>query len=219
MPFCAAAREACDVRERRHPVRASLVPVGSHQRLEEVVHPLTAHPLRIEILEGVQEAVDSELGNPHRVENGEVRCLSVRHRVRQCLMQCRERHGEEVHLDIVVGGVKDQLPPRAFRDDDPNLGLVWTAAEPVRVDERAAAPVANDDPFLGELRQSAADRRPADSELLTELVLGREAVNRPVAAAQDLLQEERLELVVERDWLLGIDRHHAARFATHAWQT
>jgi hypothetical protein len=41
-------------------------------------------------------------------------------------------------------------------------------------------------------------------------VLGRQTLARAVAPAEDLLEEERLQLVVERDRLLGIDRHLGA---------
>jgi glycogen debranching enzyme len=64
--------------------------------------------------------------------------------------------------------------------------------------------------LVGELRERTAHGRPADAVLLAELVLGGETVIRAVATTEDLLEEERLQLVVERDRLLGIDRHLGA---------
>jgi len=65
--------------------------------------------------------------------------------------------------------------------------------------------VAEDHALVGELREGAADGCPADVVLLAELVLGRQAVTRAVAPAEDLLEEQGLELEVERDRLCRID--------------
>ena len=94
------------------------------------------------------------------------------------------------------------MSPRSLRNDYPHLGLVWAAPEPVWVDERPPAPVAEDHALVCELRERAAHRRSTDAVLLAELMLRRQPVSRSVPAAQNLLQEERLELVVERDRLL-----------------
>ena len=155
----------------------------------------------------MQEPVHGEFRDPDRVEDGKIGRLPVRNRVGQRLVQRREGNRDQVDLDVVGGGVADQLSPRAFRDDDAHLRLVGAAAQPVRVDERPAAPMAQDDPFLGELRERAGHGCSADPILLAELVLGGEPVAGAVPTAENLLEEERLQLVVERDRLLGIDRH------------
>jgi hypothetical protein len=158
----------------------------------------------------VQEAVDGELRDPDRIEDGKVGGLPVGDRMGQRLVERRQRHGHEVDLNVVRSGVVDELAPGAFGDDDAHLGLVGAPAQPVRIHERPAATVAEDHAFVRELREGAAHGRPADPVLVAELVFGRETVARAVAAAENLLQEERLQLVVERDRLLGIDRHLGA---------
>ena len=79
--------------------------------------------------------------------------------------------------------------------------------EPVRVDEGAATPVAEDDSLLRELRQRACDGRPADRVLRAELMLRREPLLHAVATAENLLEQQRLQLVVERNRLRRVDRH------------
>src|SRR4029453_8666927 len=62
-------------------------------------------------------------------------------------------------------------------------------------------------PLGGQLRQGPGDRRPTDAVALAQLVLGGEPPVRPVAALQDLLEQQRLELEVDRYGQLGIDGH------------
>jgi hypothetical protein len=63
-----------------------------------------------------------------------------------------------------------------------------------------------DHALLGELGESPADRRSADRVALAELVLGREPLAGAVGAGQDLLQQKRLQLEVERDRLARVDQ-------------
>jgi hypothetical protein len=66
-----------------------------------------------------------------------------------------------------------------------------------------------DHTLLHQLRESPVDRSPADTVSGAQLVLGRKALPGSVATAQDLLQQQRLELEVDRDRLLRIDCHSA----------
>ena len=129
----------------------------------------------VQVLECVEEPRRRELGRPDGVEHGEVGRLSFRDRVGQRLVQPRSRDGDDVNLDRSLGAVPDHPRPRAFLGhDDADLGLIGSPAEPVRVHERPAPPVPEDHAFLGELRERAAHRRPADLVAVAELVLGRE---------------------------------------------
>src|SRR6516165_3460631 len=58
------------------------------------------------------------------------------------------------------------------------------------------------------------DRGPAQAEPLAQLVLSGQATVRPVDAAQDLLGEQSLELVVDRDWLVSGQIHTVMM---HSW--
>jgi hypothetical protein len=63
-------------------------------------------------------------------------------------------------------------------------------------------------PWVGEpLAQRPGDRRPADPMPFAQLVLGGEASIQPVVAFQDRLDQQRLELEVDRYRQRGIDRH------------
>ena len=68
--------------------------------------------------------------------------------------------------------------------------------------------MAQDHALVGELRERAAHRGPAELVAIAELVLGRQPVGGGrVVTAQDLFEEQRLQLEVERNRLLRIDRH------------
>ena len=188
--------------------RPALVPVGGDERAEEVHLVLVSHPGVVQILEGIEEPGGGELRRPDRVEDREVRRLPFRDGMGQRLVQRRSRDGDDVDLDRSVGAVPDHPRPGAFLGHHhANLGLVGPPVEPMRVDERPTAPVPENDALLGELRQRAAHRCPADLVAVAELVLGGELSVPPVDAAEDLLQKHRLQLEVEGNRLVRIDRH------------
>jgi hypothetical protein len=181
--------ESGDVRERRDTERLPVVAICLHERLEEVALVLVSEPLGVEILEREEETVDRELGDPHRVEDREIRRLPFRDRMCQDLVQGRKRDGDKVDLNLLGGGVEDQLSPWPLGDYDAHLGLVRPAAKPVRVHKCSAPSVPEYDPLLGELRQGTADGCPRDRILLAELMLGRKPIRRPVTTAEDLLEK------------------------------
>ena len=169
---------------------------------------LVPDPVLVEVFERVEEAGRRELGRPDGVDHGEVRRDALGHRMSEHLMEGFAWNREDADLVVLPRRVADHVRPRAFRrDDDADLRLIGSAAQPVRVHERPAAPVAQDDPFLGELGERAGHGCPADPVPIAQLVLGRQTVLRPVAPAEDLLQKQRLELEVDRDRLCRIDRH------------
>lgn len=59
----------------------------------------------------------------------------------------------------------------------------------------------------GQVSQRMGDRGPAQAEPLAQLMLGGQAAVRPVGAAQDLLGEQGLELLVQRDRLVSCQIH------------
>ena len=108
-------------------------------------------------------------------------------------------HPDDVQVGA-VGGVADQLLPRAVGgNDDADLRVVAAAAEPQRVDEGAAAAVAQDHALGGQLGQRAIDRCAADAVELAQLVLGRQAIVRAVPPFEDPVDDQRLELLVDRN--------------------
>ena len=171
----ASVPEPRDVGERGDAERPPVVPVRGDESIEEVDLVLVAYPLLVEILERIEKARGCELGGPDRVEHGKVGRLTLGDRMRQRLVECGSGHGDDVHLDLRGRAFPDHPRPRPFlRNHDPDLRLVGTSSQPVRVDERAATPMAQDHPFLGELRERAAHRRAADPVAVTQLVLGRQ---------------------------------------------
>jgi hypothetical protein len=164
-------------------------------------------PVAVDVLEGIEKAGDRELGNPDGVDDGDVRGLPLGDRVSEHVVEGRKRHGDGVHLDPARRRVANHLAPDALRDHDAHLRLVGPAPQPVGVHEGPPAAVAEDHPLLGELGERAAHRRATDPVVVTELVLGREPVAGSVAAFEDLLQQQRLQLEVERDRLRGVDCH------------
>ena len=201
--------EPARVGKRRDAESLALVPVRPHERLEEVDLVLVAHPVLVHLLECVDEPGGRELGRPHGVEHCQIRREALGDRVRERLMERLERHLDDADLVSVAGGIPNHPCPRAFRrHDHPDLGLVGSAAEPVWIDERPSPPVTEDDALVSELRERPAHRGSAELVTRAELVLGRQPVVRAaVMTTQDLLQEERLQLEVEGDRLLRIDRH------------
>ena len=190
--------------------RAGLIAAGCDERLEEVGLELLANPPLVQLLEGEEEACACELGDPHGVDDGEIRGLSFRHRVRDDPVEVGSWDRDDVDLDVVRSCLADHGSPRTLRDDDAYLPQARATRDPVRVDERAAPPVPQHHALLGELGESADSRRSADAEALAELVLRRQPVSWAVLPAQDRLQEERLQLEVEGDRLLSVD-HRVAR--------
>src|SRR5215216_9643 len=94
----------------------------------------------------------------------------------------------------------------------------WKASpsEPVQFDTTRRSPDASPGGGVGsppplspppQLGQRPGHRRPADPVPLAQLVLGGKPPVRPVAAIQDLLEQQRLELEVDRYGQLGIDGH------------
>ena len=170
---------------------------------------LVPEPILIEVVELAQKAVGGELRDPDGVEYREIRRLPLGDCMRQDLMERPQRHRDQVDLKLVRSGVAEEISPRPLRDDDSNLRLIRPPREPMRIDEGSPPPMTEDDALICELRQRAADRRSADRVLVAQLVLGRQAGLRAVATAENLLEEQRLELVVDRDRLRVINRHPA----------
>ena len=167
-------QQADDVRERRDGVCPPAIAVGCDERSEEVHLVLVADPAFIDVLERVDEARLGELGKPHRVEEREVGRLALGHSVGQELVERGPRNRDDADADRGRGGSRaDHGLPWPFRDDDAHFGPVARTPQPVWVDERPVAALANEHAFLGELGERAADRRPADPEAATQLVLGR----------------------------------------------
>ncbi len=154
---------------------------------------LVAYPHLVHLLEGVDEPGGRELGRPDGVQHCQVRGQALGDRVRERLMERLEGDLDDADLVSVAGGIPDHPRPWAFcRHDDADLGLVRSATEPVRIDERPSPPVAEDHPLVCELRERAAHRSPAELVPVAELVLGRQPVVRAaVVATQDLLQKKR----------------------------
>ena len=112
-------------------------------------------------------------------------------------------------LNLVSAGAARRISPsqgpsgRITRSS----GTAPVPVHPVRVHERAPPAVADDHPLGGQLRQRPGHRRPADLVLFAQLMLGGETAIQPVAAFQDLLEQQRLELEVDRYGQLRIDGH------------
>jgi hypothetical protein len=69
----------------------------------------------------------------------------------------------------------------------------------VGVHERTAPPVPENHALVGQLRERPCHGRSTDPIPIAELVLGRKPLFAVVPAAEDLFEEERLQLEVERD--------------------
>ena len=109
------------------------------------------------------------------------------------------------------------LPPVRRRHEHPYLSRIRSAGQPVRVHERAVPAAAEHHALGGQVGQRMSDRSPAQAEPLAQLMLGGQATVRPVDAAQDLLGEQGLELVVDRDWLASRQIHIVMMHSVTAW--
>ena len=199
--------------ERRDPERLPAVAIGVGERGQEVDIVLPVDPPRVEIVEGVEEPGSSELRCPHVVEHGEVGCLALGDRMGEHAVERVAGHADDVEIGA-IGGVADELLPRAVGgNDDADLGIVATAAEPQRVDERAAATVTEDHPFRRQLGQGAIDGGTADAVQLAQLVLGRQAVAGRVTAFEDAVHDQGLELLVDGNRPRRIDLHRRSNVA------
>ncbi len=204
-----AVPEPARVGEGRDAEGLALVAVRPHERLEKVDLVLLPYPVLAQLLQRVDETGGRELGSPDRVDHGQVRRLALGNGMREGLMQRLARDLDDADLSSRPGCIADHPRPGTLgRDDDADLGLIRSTAEPVGIDERAAATVAKDHALVRELGERTSHRRATELVARAQLVLGRKAiVGATVVPAQDLLQKQRLQLEVERNRLLGIDRH------------
>ena len=190
---------------------APLGTAGQHQRRQEVVLVLPGDPALVQLLQWRQEPGGGELGHPDRVEDGQVGTEALGDRVGQGLVELMQLHRGHAEPRVGRRGPSDQPLPGPLRDDHPQLRAAPVPVHPVRVHERPPPAVADDHPLGGQLRQRPGHRRPADPVPFAQLVLGGEPPIQPVAAFQDLLEQQRLELEVDRYGQLRIDGHGTPR--------
>jgi hypothetical protein len=201
----AAVPEPGDVGLGLHRVPPALEGVGLDERVDHVGEVVVVQPAGIEVVERAEEPGGGELGDPDRVEQGDVRGSAFGHGVDENVMQILQLDGGDAQRGLRRTGVPHQALPRPFGHDDPELGATPVALDPVWVDEAAVSPLPEDRALLGELGQRSVHRRPADVEAGTQLVLGGKLAVRPVLAAEDLLQQQGLELDIDRQRLVWVD--------------
>ena len=200
-----------DVGFRLHGDHVSVERVTGDQRLEEVAAVLRIDPTRRKLVERPEKPGGGKLADAHGIDHRHVRAPTLGDGANEDLMEILEVDDGDVEADLAVGGGTQHRRPRPLGHDQAQLRERGVGAQPVRIDVRPAPTVAQDHPFLGKLGEGAMHRRAADPVLRAQVVLGRQLLVHVVATGDDLLEEDRLQLLVDRDRAAPIDRPHGVR--------